>query len=224
MNMGFKDLQLNNLIIESIFQDLSNNIIRIYKDMLVDMKNDSIKLRNNEDEIRNYIVLNYLRNDYYRKKYNLCNYLFETGSEEINKNANNKKYGLLDIKIIVKELTFAHPNKYFIIECKRLDGSSRLNKEYITNGVRRFVSKNDYYYSTSLNRNYMMAFIVKDVDKVDLINEINRLQNQTKDLDIKQDIYSVNKEKTLHRGVYIKDKVEVILDHIFLDFSKVIKS
>ncbi|MBQ5979527.1 MAG: hypothetical protein IJL58_05860 [Bacteroidales bacterium] len=59
----------------------------------------------------------------------------------------------------------------FIIECKRLDGSSHLDKEYVEHGIKRFKTTDKY--STPLAYNGMMAFLVKPLDVAATCGDIN---------------------------------------------------
>ena len=48
--------------------------------------------------------------------------------------------GRVDIRILLKS-DFEKDDAYYITECKRIDGSSDLNKKYVKEGVARFVTE-----------------------------------------------------------------------------------
>jgi len=107
------------------------------------MLNDNIELSNDENEIRNKLLFDYLSNDNIRKNIGLLEYVFDGEVLE-------PTGGKIDLKVRTSN-RFTKSKAYYVIECKRLDnknltGISGLNAEYINNGIYRFVSK---YYSTN---------------------------------------------------------------------------
>ncbi len=131
------------------FKKLLDSIYSCYKEML----SDKINVPNNdENEIRNRLLFDYLNNNLLRVKFELLDFLFDPEVP-----VNN---GRSDIKVQTKN-TFENTRAYYIIECKRLDGYSTLNKEYQKNGIDRFISGK---YPSHYKINGMIGFIVKDID------------------------------------------------------------
>jgi len=102
------------------------------------MLEDNVSLSNDENTIRDVLLINYLRDNSIRKKINLTNYLFDREVPE------DRSVGRTDIKIQTQN-TFEDTSAYYIIECKRLDGTNTtgttgLNAKYIENGIYRFAS------------------------------------------------------------------------------------
>lgn len=202
--------------IESEFQDICSKIVECYKMML----SDNIKVKNDENQIRDLIYLNYLNNDKIRAKVGLLNYLFDREVLE-----DNSK-GKTDIKIITTN-TFLNTSAYYIIECKRLNkknptGQTGLNAEYIKNGIMRFVEGK---YSTYNKLNAMIGFIVDQMDIQQNIQNINTLLNE--------DIFLTKTETVLSTLTFIKNfeyqyysihrdsgNRRFKLYHLMFDFSK----
>jgi hypothetical protein len=138
------------------FHHLFAGIVSCYNMMV----KDNVKLPpNDENEIRNRILYDYLNNDDIRKAAGLTEYTF---NPEVPENQTN---GRTDIKIEIKN-PFRPTKAYYIIECKRLDdenvsGTSGLNGDYIKEGIYRFVSR---YYSTYCGINGLIGFIIAKMD------------------------------------------------------------
>lgn len=134
------------------------------------MANDTFTLSNNENVIRDYLLLNYLKNDTLRHDIDLLDYHFEREVPE------DSSIGRTDIKIISKN-TFEVQAAYYIIECKRLNninisGNTGLNAEYIKNGIYRYTSN---YYKSYYRVNGMIAFVVDDLNIQENIKILNKL-------------------------------------------------
>jgi len=201
------------------FQRVLRGIYACYKKML----KDKVKLPNDENEIRNCLLINYLRNDSIRKNTDLSGFLFERESPEDNTN------GRVDIKISTLR-TFKESEAYYIIECKRLDnentkGNTGLNAEYIKKGIYRFVTKK---YSSYHRINAMIGFIVENMEIQKNKDNINFLLNKLSDYDCKTTKY-LSEENFIpdfefhysseHNDIENKN---IMLYHIMLDFSKLI--
>jgi hypothetical protein len=185
------------------------------------MLKDNIELPNDENEIRNKLLLKYLRNDAIREKTGLSgNFIFDREVPE-----DNTK-GRTDIKIQTIQ-TFTKSEAYYIIECKRLDdkkpkGSSGLNAEYINEGIYRFVSK---HYSTYHRVNAMFGFVVEQMNIRENIENLNSLLRNPK-------LNKCNTIQEIRQATFIpdfdfhyssihndSDNNEFILYHLMFDFS-----
>lgn len=167
----FTDLNAKNFsgavpFYEIQFEIILSKITECYKLM----KKDIQKLPNDENKIRDVLLLNYLKNNKIRKKLGLLLMHFEREIQE------DHSIGRTDIKVISAN-TFLVQEAYYVLECKRLDninviGTSGLNAKYIENGIYRFVSK---YYSSYYRVNGMLGFIVEKLDISANIQNINKL-------------------------------------------------
>ena len=148
-NLDATILEDADIYYENIFKNLLLNIYSCYEYMLA----DKIKVpKNDENEIRDilykYISKRKIRNE-------ICNIYGFNFDKEV-----DEKTGRIDLKI--KDINdFEDFDSYYIIECKRLDGKSTLNKYYINHGINRFTSG---YYSSSYGINGMLAFVVEKID------------------------------------------------------------
>jgi hypothetical protein len=189
------------------------------------MLEDDILVPNDENEIRNNLLLKYLKNDAIRKKTGLSgNFIFDREVPEDNTT------GRTDIKVQTTQ-TFTKSDAYYIIECKRLDnkklkGTSGLNADYINNGIYRFVSK---YYSTYCGINAMIGFIVEKMKIGENIQNINTLLENSKlnqcntTQEILQETFIPNFDfhySSVHNDC---DNNEFTLYHLMFDFSGNIK-
>lgn len=132
--------------------------------------------------------------------------------------------------IIVKELSFSGRNNHFTFECKRLDGKTPLNSEYVKEGIHRFISEK---YPTNLGRNGMLGFIIKPCNIDKNTQSINNLIIQS---GTNAEIIEVRNNTTVHlsktniqKGFdfsYISkhqttnDKKPFELHHLMLDYSQ----
>lgn len=183
------------------------------------MKTDKVVLDNDENKIRDILLLNYLKNDEIREKVDLLEWHFEREVQE------DHSIGRTDIKVISPN-TFKKQEAYYILECKRLDntnttGTSGLNAKYIENGIDRFITK---YYSSYYRVNGMIGFVVEDLKIDENVKKINTLlttsfssittkQKITKDSFIDDFEYHYN---SVHTD---KDNDELKIYHLMFDLS-----
>ena len=190
-NLDATILEDADIYYENIFKNLLLNIYSCYEYMLA----DKIKVpKNNENEIRDilykYISKRKIRNE-------ICNIYGFNFDKEV-----DEKTGRIDLKI--KDINdFEDFDSYYIIECKRLDGESTLNKYYINHGINRFTSG---YYSSSYGINGMLAFVV---EKIDIHSNMDKIGGFFNCLEINKLYDSNHSNKKLF--------------HLIMDFSSNIK-
>ena len=173
------------------FEKLLDSIYGCYEEMLLDKINVP---NNDENEIRDRLLIDYLNNNLQRVKFKLLDFLFDP---EVPVNS-----GRSDIKISTKN-TFENTDAYYIIECKRLDGYSTLNKEYQKNGINRFLTTK---YPSHYKINGMIGFIVKEIDIDANMKKIGNFFNL------------IEKDK-----LYNSDHEDLKIYHLMMDFSNNIK-
>ena len=154
------------LFYEKQFEEILSKISICYQLM----KADKVVLENDENKIRDLLLLNYLKNNEIRRKVDLLQWHFEREVQE------DHSIGRTDIKVISPN-TFKKQEAYYILECKRLDntnttGVSGLNAKYIENGIDRFITK---YYSSYYRVNGMIGFVVEDLKIDENVKNINTL-------------------------------------------------
>lgn len=203
---------------QKTFEGILSKIVACYQLML----NDKVTLENDENKIRDALLLKYLKNDKVRENIDLLPWHFERELLE------DRTVGRTDIKIISQD-TFKTQDAYYIIECKRLDnqntsGRTGLNGKYIKNGIKRFTSK---YYSSFYYVNGMIGFVVEKMDVDQNVDKINTLLSKS----FNQVVTTkrITKENFIddfnyHYSSLHKDKVqdELKVYHLMFDLSSLI--
>lgn len=223
---GFKDKNLNNFAKQRIFDDM----IKFIFVSLENMKNTYIlqskKIQNDEEKIRTHLVQNYLNNDIFRNRigYGTLGLRFETEVPE-NYDKNEEEYiGRIDIRVISYNY-FLNTQDYYSIECKRIDGTTRLNKLFIAEGVCRFVLENPKY-SSFHNKNVMLGFVVKNIDIEKNARIIDEIQSENANIHMLGKMCKCNMEKQeyyLYRNKYECGDKQIELSHMFYNLAEIIK-
>lgn len=121
-------------------------------------------LHNNENEIRDKLA-EYLEDDDYKTN---CTSMVK--NFQVDPEVPEGSHGRVDLRFLPVN-PYEGQKVYYIIECKRLDGSNHLNKEYVEHGMKRFKSPDKY--STRLGFNGMMGFLVNQLDVALTCGSIN---------------------------------------------------
>lgn len=150
-------MKLNGFPIKAPYEFEIEQVMQHIVDCYNLMLNSSIKLPNDENDIRSNLVEGYLKNSSIMKKIGIKDYLFDS-EVGVFREVDFKQVGRSDIKVSLRSSTFDEPKKHFIIECKRIDGKNDLNREYVKEGVMRFTSE---LYPTFLSLNGMLGFCVE---------------------------------------------------------------
>lgn len=198
------------------FEIILVGITSCYKMMIED--NISVP-SNDENGIRDILLLNYLKNREIKRKVKLTNYRFDREIME------DTTKGRVDIRIISKN-DFEIDEAYYTLECKRLNnnktsGTSGLNGEYIKQGIMRFIAE---YYSSYYGVNGMIGFVVEQMDIPANIININKM--------LRKNFSDANTETLLTLHDFIKDfkyqycsihkdikDRKIKLYHLMFDFS-----
>lgn len=208
----------NGIFYNAEFEEILSKIITCYNLML----KDNISLTNDENAIRDVLLINYLKDNPTRKKIKLTDYLFDREVPE------DRSLGRTDIKIQTLN-TFQDTSAYYIIECKRLDatnpnGTTGLNAKYIESGICRFASVS---YSSHYKTNGMIGFVVEELDINKNVVSINNL--------ISTNFSKANTTQDLQYRAIVKDfefsycschkakENSLVLYHLMFNFSKQIQ-
>lgn len=207
------------------FEDILRGIIVCYNCI----NSSDLSLPNNENEIRNIMLKDYLKVESFKKAhFNLASYHFDYETIE--------NTGRADIRILPVN-PYINDEAYYIIECKRLKnqnltGMTGLNAEYVQNGICRFVTG---YYSSYFGINGMIGFVVESFEIDKNITHINSFLNkdltndrgenvnampiqEIKPIEISEDFkYSYT---STHQTV---SQNEITLYHLMFNFSKQIQ-
>lgn len=216
---GFRNLSLNVVVKQGIFDIISDYISHCCSEMEKDLRDKGLMIKNDENKMRDYLLEHFLNDNDLRRQMHMEMFLFFPEAPE--NYVNLEKYkGRVDIKIIHNLETFVDNKAVYFIECKRIDGKSKLNKEYVKNGVSRFVVfpplYNSYY-----NKNFMLGFLVEKIDNDANVKKIERIQDATEEI---QNVNGIIKIKNKQFNCdYLMGNKHIQLRHIFIDFSNIIE-
>lgn len=211
---------LNKNILEALYQanfeKITNYILDICELIVVDYEQKQLKLPNDENQIRSIMLEEYLKKK--KSSYGMSNYRFELEVPE-NYVGNGKHIGRVDIRILLKS-DFEKEEAYYIIECKRIDGTADLNKKYVKEGVARFVTQK---YSSYYGRNIMLGFVVKKIDVSANAQLIEKIQNNNTDECMHGNFEFVKSHGVTesYKCMYQIQSGEIELRHIFSDYSSI---
>jgi hypothetical protein len=210
-NLNASNFNYSHYFYNAEFEEILSKIVCCYHLML----DDKVQLTNNENAIRDVLLLQYLKNNNVRKKVGLINYLFDREVPE------DRGVGRTDIKIQTSN-TFIDTNAYYLIECKRLDtinvnGTTGLNAKYIENGICRFTTET---YSTHYKTNGMIGFVVQPLDIATNITSINQLLQNSYSTANTTKMLSNRVLRTDFNHCYYSAHNKVVIYHLMLDFSK----
>lgn len=199
------------------FEKITNYIIRICELVVDDYEKKQLKLPNDENKIRSIMLEEYLKKQ--KSSYGMLDYRFDLEVPE-NYVGNGQHIGRVDIRILLKS-DFEKDDAYYIIECKRIDGTPDLNKKYVKEGVARFVTQK---YSSYYGRNIMLGFVVKKVDISVNTQLIEEIQNAYADKGMhgKFELVENSGVTESYKCMYQIQSGEVELRHIFSDYSSII--
>lgn len=200
------------------FEKIINYILDICELVVEDYEKKQLKLPNDENGIRSIILEEYMKRQ--KGAYGMSDYRFELEVPE-NYAGNGKHIGRVDIRILLKN-DFEKEDAYYVIECKRIDGTSDLNKKYIKEGVARFVTQK---YSSYYGRNIMLGFVVKKIDVSANAKLIEEIQNAESDHHMHGDFQLVESKGVTesYKCMYQIHSGEVELHHIFSDYSSIMQ-
>lgn len=200
------------------FEKIITYILDICALIVKDYEERQLKLPNDENKIRSIMLEEYMNKQ--KAAHGMSGYKFELEVPE-NYAGSGQHIGRVDIRILLKS-DFEKDDAYYIIECKRIDGSSDLNKKYVKEGVARFVTEK---YSSYYGRNIMLGFVVKKIDISSNVKLIEEIQNA----DLSQQMHGnfefiESKDVTeSYKCMYQIQSGKIELCHIFSDYSSIME-
>ena len=212
---------LNKNILDALyranFEKITNYILVICELLVKDYEKKQLKLPNDENRIRSIMLEEYLKKK--KGSFDMSDYRFELEVPE-NYVGSGQHIGRVDIRILLKG-DFEKEEAYYIVECKRIDGSADLNKKYVKEGVARFVTQK---YSAYYGRNIMLGFVIKKIDISANAQLIEKLQNSDVDQNMHGNfkLFNSNNLTKSYRCMYQIQSGELELRHIFSDYSSII--
>lgn len=182
---------------------------------------ESFNLQEHEDNLRNLLVKKYLKE--YKKEFDVSHLIFLCGMDSIAEDDEYKTLGRIDINI-VNAGNLGNEDLIFVFECKRLDGYSSKNNEYIDNGLCRFIEGK---YSRDMPFAGMVGFIQgfkNGCNANDLIDDVKNILKKHKTIKTIQNLTFYSIKKTFeysYRSRHGRDKRLPAIDlyHLFFDFT-----
>lgn len=202
------------------FEQISDYIVESCNMLSVDYRHQRKRMPNHENTIRNILLEEYLDDDRRRTNHGMGDYRFIPETQE-HYNGQGDYTGRADIRIMLKT-DFEKRDAYYLVECKRLDGSRNMNKEYVEEGVARFVSRK---YSAYYGKGMMLGFVVRQMNIFQNAQEIECLQNTSAELSMhgKFEALEIRTSQEVYSCAYHLQGGELELRHVFVDFSGVVK-
>lgn len=215
---GMLNRNILRVLYRANFEKIITYILDICALIVKDYEERQLKLPNDENKIRSIMLEEYMNKQ--KAAHGMSGYKFELEVPE-NYAGSGQHIGRVDIRILLKN-DFEKDDAYYIIECKRIDGSSDLNKKYVKEGVARFVTEK---YSSYYGRNIMLGFVVKKIDISSNVKLIEEIQNA----DLSQQMHGnfefiESKDVTeSYKCMYQIQSGEIELCHIFSDYSSIME-
>ena len=215
---GFRD-ESNNIAFEiGIFNLIIEHIYNCCKKMRQDCIDSGNLLINHEDRITDRLVASYLDD-------NNLGFSFIPQSPESFNQEEDRFLGRCDIKVISRNY-FIDRKDYFLIECKRIDGHSDLNRQYVSKGIARFVME-PVKYPSYHKLNIMLGYIVEPIDIPKNLKKIETLQKNLLTNVQTEEFVFVFKDDTdfYHYGCTYRSSMigTLRLAHLFYDCSMIVK-
>lgn len=201
------------------FKQISDYIVESCNLLSVDYQHQRKQMPNHENKIRNILLEEYLDVDNHRTVFGMGDYRFFPETQE-HYNGQGNYIGRADIRVMLKT-DFEKRNAYYLVECKRLDGSDNLNKKYVGEGIARFVSQK---YSAYYGKGIMLGFVVRQINISENVQEIEDLQNENADPNMHGKFEKLNRtSQEIYNCDYQLQEGTLKLRHIFVDFSRVVQ-
>ncbi|WP_312813251.1 hypothetical protein [Sedimentibacter sp.] len=222
---GFRNnISLNRSISQGILKNIISKLLICCDLMRDDCIKNSLKINNLEEDIRDYLYVNYLNDDDIMEKVGLDEFRFY--SEVPENYQNNKPKGRTDLHVFSIDM-FKHRKQYFTIECKRINGKKTLNRYYIENGIKRFLGEQPLY-SSFFGMNCLFSFVVEDIDIEKNTDEINGLIScDYEEINVKSPISHIEISSSYdytYKSEYVANHdIDILLYHVFYNFTSIIK-
>lgn len=226
---GFKQKSINEDFQKGFYYYIIETIEKCCSLMKQNCISVGRKVKNREVNIQNHLFFYYLDDNSVLTKLG-CEMFpisFQIETPETYDENTDSFIGRCDIKVTSNNYWINKNKKdYYIIECKRIDGTSSLNKKYIYEGVSRFVDEPPKYPSHH-NKNIMFGFVVKNIDIPNNSIKLSKINKDKFGAISQGNLCLVKKDvdEGLHEYIsnYTLSSNSLQLLHIFFDFSSIIK-
>ena len=217
---GFKKESNNADFEQNLFNLIIFHISQSCNNMRSDCRDTGKHLYNHEDKISNRLVEKYLDANFLGLRFVL--------QKPEHYDAETDTYiGRTDITVGSSDW-LANRDAYYIIECKRIDGKAHLNREYVSEGISRFVLPPSPKYPAYYGRNIMLGYIVQAINVGENTDKIDKLQHELLVGVTIGDMKHVRDDGTgfyrYHCLYEANGDYSVELAHLFYDFSDVMQA
>jgi len=219
MMSGFKNERYNCGYEHGLFNQVVRHLIEASNEMRVACSDENNPLPNHEDRITDRLVGKYLVNRHRNFRY--------APQVPVNFNDDRDRFdGRADIEVVTGNRFLGNELVYFLIECKRIDGTADLNRKYITEGVARF-TEHPPQYPAENGMAIMFGYVVSNgVDIADNTTKIESLQHYHLH-GVTAGSFASQEEKAsryyVYNCKYTSEHLECVeLKHLFYDFSEAI--
>lgn len=216
---GFKTESNNTIFEHGLFNVIVLHISKCCETMRNDCQKTANPLPNHEEKISNRLVARYLNVGIKGIKFTREN------PESFDVETDTYK-GRTDIRVVSSDWLSGNDNAYYTVEAKRIDGSTKLNHEYVCEGVSRFLVPVPPKYPSYYGKNIMLGYIVQAINISENARIIDSLQRKMLIGVAISEIKSVcddGKGFSRYQCLYqTNNDMNVELAHLFYDFSDVI--
>lgn len=223
---GFKNKELNILFKKRTLEEIIEFVFLSMNHMKEICEKENIKIENKEEKIRTHLLENYLDNDNFRKNigYEVEVFPLRFEAEVLeNYNPDTESYkGRVDIKVVGLNTFLKNKKDYYIIECKRIDGTETLNKAFVKDGICRFVQEK---YSSYNNENALLGFVIKDIDIISNTKKIDKIQKEQETIKVEKGFALETRKNNyyLYNSLYRVKSGNIKLKSVFYNFSSIVK-
>lgn len=220
---GFQNQSLNEDFKQRFCDIINTALIKACKLIVEDCIKHHSFIQNHEEKLRTHLLENYLEDTAARSILGLENVPIRFQPEvSVNYNSETNTYiGRTDIGVFSSNW-LSNRKDYYIIECKRIDGTSSLYQKYVDEGICRFIGDTPKYPSYN-NRNIMLGFIVENIDIAIVISAITDIHTKKIKSFIVKDITLLENsdDYCLCESTYTN---RLSLNHIFYNVSEAVSS
>lgn len=225
---GFKQQSINKEFQKGFYDYIIETLEKCCELMKQNCISSGRKVENHEVKIQNHLFHYYLDNNSVlaELKCDMFPISFQIETPESYDEDTDTFIGRCDIRVTSNNYWVNKIKEdYYIIECKRINGSSFLNNKYIDEGVSRFVDEPPKY-PTYHNKNIMFGFVVKDIDIHNNSTKLSALNKKKFKSKAQGDLSVIKADLSVGLHEYTSDYAlsdkPLQLLHIFFDFSTLI--
>ncbi len=209
--------EIQKALYKADFEKITDYICSMCRLAVEDYGTRQRQMPNDENAIRSIMLEEYMKKQ--KAAHDMSGYRFDPEALE-HYDGNGNYFGRVDIRILLKS-DFEKDEACYIVECKRIDGNSDLNKKYVQEGVARFVTQK---YSSYYGRNVMLGFVVRQIDVSENVKKIEKIQSAEPDEHMHGTFRLLKSDGVTesYECIYQIQSGELELCHIFSDYSGIV--